>query len=389
MKVLAWTSAVVGMGALATALSASSSPADNAAANKAIHELIAKECMSCHGADGIGRIRLDTSSRIVQHQKLITRQILSGAMPPHSYESEVDLFGLARQLTDEDRLLVQQWRTASEIPFTPPVSAGSSLPLSTMKIAPDHPIPDLGSNVFRAREVKMDGDFSGLRIMPDAPTSLRTSTVAVVAQSDVRAALDAGAQSGTLGGVAPLFLARVGQGSPNPGAFSVPKGASVVIVNHFKATGKVESDGFRIEFERGPVFRPVSYAHLAHAPFEIPAKKSIELTIRHQFAEDAELQSIVPEAKYFCEEIEVALTASDGAEKKLYHTRRWDFSFAPGIKFAKPVPVRKGDVIRARFLYRNDDRCRMNEGRKPALVKSGTGPEDEACGLGLVYSVSR
>ncbi|MBL8047418.1 MAG: hypothetical protein JNJ45_01930 [Chthonomonas sp.] len=357
--------------------------------NRQVQELITRECVSCHGANGIGGVRLDSSERIVFHQKLIYRQILSQAMPPHLYESNVKFVGHSRQLNDDDRLLIQKWRKASEIKLPAVVPLEPIRADQVVELTNPEPIPAIGDDQRRVYAFKIDATDQGLsaiQIRPDAANSLRYTSVAIVAAKDVEAAKRVGLTSGTFTGIKPYFATTIAPGS---GALRLPAAISlvdddtmVVLVHHYKATGKPERDRSTVTLSYGKA-QPVATVQMEQLNFLIPANKVLEQTLTHEFTDGNSMLSLMPEARNYCAEIEITLIKPKGEPETLYHTRRWDYSFAPALQFAEPVRVEKGSKITARFFYRNDEKCRMNENREPADVKYGKGPDDEVCRLGL------
>jgi tetratricopeptide (TPR) repeat protein len=98
---------------------------------------------------------------------------------------------------------------------------------------------------------------------------------------------------------------------------------------------------------------------------------------------DVEALGVYPHAHYLGKTMEVWAKLPDGSDRWLLRIDDWDFNWQDVYRYADPVPLPRGSVLRVRFTYDNSADNPRNPSSPPRRVIYGPGSMDEMAELWL------
>lgn len=132
-----------------------------------------------------------------------------------------------------------------------------------------------------------------------------------------------------------------------------------------------------------PVAVPVMFK-MGSKAIDIPAGQA-DYAIADTFVAPADLSllSLYPHAHYLGKEMRVEVELPDGRIVPLLHIPRWNFRWQQDYRFATPVALPRGAIVRMRFTYDNSSANDQNPFTPPQQVMCGPRTVDEMGNLGL------
>jgi len=369
---------------------------------KDIAPIIHRKCSPCHRPGAVGPFDLISYEDVVKRSPLVRIQAMIKAMPPGQAHSDLGELSLTPELTDDEVLLLQQWFQAKlqrgEGPEPKPAMPPVKWPMGAPGFTVSSPagVPEVRKEGLRywvtyAIDVPANkGPLVGFDILPNSPQALRNAMVAIVTPGAAPKKIWA-ESAGSLEVKGDAVLGRWAPGFRNwklPQGYGklIPPGSKLLVMAHYQPIGKPEDAGFKVGlyFGKTAASKPPKTISLEHPPFEVLAKKSSELKLSYVVDRPMRLVSISPEARFFCSKITIVATAPGQEPKTLFETYKWDPYLAGPYTFASPARLAKGTKIEASFTYNNDENCRANANKIPALVRSGKTLNDEMCRLHML-----
>jgi tetratricopeptide (TPR) repeat protein len=398
--------AAVSASLLAVTCTASTAGAlDQPTFTRDVAPILFARCASCHRAGEVGGFPLLSYADARPRAAAIARVTRSRAMPPWKPDSirGAEFVG-ARRLSDAEIDIIQGWAAGGaveggpeELPSAPRFPDGWQFGAPDLVVATPEPIhvPSGGPDLLRNVVIPVPGDGTrwvrGFEFRPDNPRVVHHANIRVDRTGTARALDDADPGPG--------FDGRLSGGSQFPdgqflgwtpgqlppladrdSAWRLDAGSDLVVQLHLRPTERAEEVRVRIGFffaDRPPVHTPVM-VRLGKQDIDIAAGAAdhrIEDTYRLPI--DARLLAIQPHAHFRAREVTAAATLPDGREQRLIHIADWDFDWQDQYRYAAPLLLPAGTVLRMTIRYDNSAGNPRNPDFPPRRVRWGQDSADE------------
>jgi len=368
--------------------------------SKDVAPILYQNCTSCHRAGEIGPMPLVSFNDARPWAKAIANRVADGTMPPWHADPAHGQFLNDRRLSETDRDTIVKWASSgapegkpSDLPAVPKFAEGWQIgtPDTIWSMQEDYPIPASGTIEYKNFEVPTnlteDKWAEAIEVRPGNRSVVHHVIVYLVDPKPVRAPqaftpaagmrrpadapkTEKGAEpndrpmpkqpTGWLTGYAPGQSVRVYQ----PGtALRVPAGSTLIIQEHYTATGKETTDRTRIGI-KWAMEAPktiVDVATLQNGNFKLPAgapdtRVDAELTLK----EDVTVWSILPHTHMRGKKWEVTATYPDGRSELILNVPKYDFNWQTDYIFKQPLNMPKGTKIRTSAWYDNSPANKAN-----------------------------
>jgi hypothetical protein len=368
-----------------------------------IEPLLRQKCLHCHYEGGSAPFPLRTYEQVKKRSRLVWSMALSRKMPVCPATSDEGEFCEGGPFSDEENVLLQDWMSAGapqgEPKEPPPV------PSRAWRLGP----PDAVLRPIEAPAVEAEGrpywltyvvplgPNKGKRLRAfdfrvDSPQAARAATLGIAASGLTRAARGrAGFRSA--GTITPYADAVVGAWSEGYPAWELPAGMSLRLDGDALAVqilyvqrGRSEPAGFELAlyFSRRPHDRDVRSRLIGSNQFVIPARTTEVKAFRHTWTESVDLVGLVPEARFFCADVQVTTPVA-----KVFDARKWE-PYWPGVyRRRRPLRLEAGTTLTAEFRFENDIHASRNETTIPRPIRGGHRETEEAAFLWLLYSPAK
>ena len=368
--------------------------------SKDVAPILYKNCTNCHRPGEIGPMPLVSFADARPWAKAIANRVTDGTMPPWHADPAHGEFLNDRRLSAADRDAIVKWASngaaegnRADLPKLPAYAEGWQMgqPDTIWSMLEDYPIPASGTIEYKNFEVPTnlteDKWAQAIEVRPGNRSVVHHVIVYLIDPKPVRAPqpftpgpgmrrpaeapkTERGAElndrpmkhgpTGWLSGYAPGQSVRVYQ----PGtALRVPAGATLIIQEHYTATGKETSDRTRIgiKWAKEAPKTAVDVATLQNANFVLPAGASdtrvdAELTLK----EDMTVWSILPHTHMRGKKWEVTATYPDGRSEMILNVPKYDFNWQTDYIFKQPLNLPKGTKIRTSAWYDNSTANKAN-----------------------------
>jgi hypothetical protein len=378
---------------------ASSVYAQSPTFTKDVAPILYQNCTSCHRPGEIGPMPLISYSDARPWAKSIATHVADGTMPPWHADPAHGAFLNDRRLSEKDRNTILKWASSgapegnkADMPKLPAFAEGWQIgtPDTIWSMLEDYPVPASGTIDYKNFEVPSNltedrwaqaievrpGDRSVVHhvivylIDPKAARGPQPFTPA----GNMRRPADAPKPSkaddndrpmkhgptGWLAGYAPGQAVRVYQ----PGtALRVPAGATLIIQEHYTASGKATTDRTRIgiKWAKEAPKTEVNVATLQNMNFVLPAGTSdtrvdAELTLN----QDTTIWSLLPHTHMRGKKWQITAIYPDGRNEILLDVPKYDFNWQTDYVFKQPLNVPKGTKIHTAAWYDNSTANKAN-----------------------------
>ncbi|HWD40150.1 MAG TPA: hypothetical protein VG944_14970, partial [Fimbriimonas sp.] len=191
-----------------------------------------------------------------------------------------------------------------------------------------------------------------------------------------------GLKAGNLGGWA---VGAQPEQLPEGLAYTLPKGADVILATHFHLDGKpeVEKSKIGLYFAKKPPTK--EFASLLLPPIfgffsnlDIPAGQK-DYTLIDSFTLPVAVKafSVSAHAHYLGKDFQLTATLPDGAVKNLFTIPKWDFNWQGGYRYQDYVSLPAGTKLTSTMHYDNSSDNVNNPSNPPKHVKWGEQSTDE------------
>lgn len=380
-----------------------------------IAPIIYNNCSKCHRAGQVAPFTLTSYSDVKQRALTIASVTQSGYMPPWKAEPTWAAFRDERRLTATQIALIRQWVAAgmpqgdpAKEPPLPTFTSDWQLgqPDLILEMPKAFTVPADGPDIYqnfvlqtgltderyiRAVEVKptatgalhhilffLDSTGGGRQLdgQNGTPGFPGFGSILLLNAKDPATAL-AGGLGGWVPGATPEFL-------PPGIAYTLPKGADIILQTHFHPDGKVESEKTQIGlyFTTRPdrditqVQAPGYFGVLAN--IDIPAGKS-DYMVRGSFTLPVDVQafSISAHTHYLGRGTRLTATLPTGEVRVLLWIKDWDFNWQDTYIFKDLVSLPAGTRIDGELIYDNSANNFRNPNNPPKRVTWGENSTDE------------
>lgn len=370
-----------------------------------IAPIIKNKCLPCHQAGGIGPFDFTTARNFNRHIDLIRVQLLSRNMPPTRVTSDFGPIALTPPLTDQEIVTFQKYENAKlpiGTPLTEPIkrdTTPTSIQSNWVMVSNDSlPIRAEGTPFWRVQIFPPNESTTsiiGLSITPQNPKVLRSAQFAVLAP---------GHNPPKQNSEPSIYLKNPGItmiGAWAPGypdwklprntSKTLPKGSRLIVISKYHPSGKEEDPNFQLNIEKinHPTPNELEIITFEKSNFTIKPDESPVFTLGKKLTQPANIIGLIPEARFYCGIIEAELQLNNSNVQSLLKIHKWDPYWTGSYNFSKPISVPAGSDLKFRFTYFNDDKCQMNENKRPETVVSGPGLLDEVCRMHVLISRPR
>lgn len=361
-----------------------------------IAPILAKKCTGCHVKGGPGPFPLDSYAEVKKRLELIRTVSLSHIMPPFDARSDTAGFGLPSKLTDDEAVLLQEWIRAKGprgVGIEKSAGAWQSGHSGFETILRPLQVPEIDAEgtpywkgfILTLPRTLKNGAIMGFKVNPASPQALRYVTLYLL-PSTVAKELSRGTR--VYGGeVDGKYL--VGVWGPGGNAFQLPSGIGYPIQTGevlyarvcYSPAGRALDGGFSIALRSGvdPSTRTAKWVTLGEKDFVIDANKVITKSHSVDISGPARVLAILPEARYYAAGVRVKWIDNLGKTTTLFESGRWNPLWVANYQFVQPISIQSGSKLTAEVTFENDERCPMNDGKKPQPISYGMGPGNELC----------
>jgi len=401
-------------------LPAASSPDRTVTFAEQIAPIIFTQCAGCHHPGEAAPFNLTSYDDVKKRGVLIAAVTKSRYMPPWHAAAGFGEFKDERRLTDEQIALIGQWvkdgmpqGDAAKTPALPHFVEGWHLgkPDLIVTMPKAFSLPAKGPDIYRNFVVPLnlteDKWVRAVEFHPGTRSVVHHTLFAYDASGTLRKrdgadgqpgfpGMDGGRspRSGSLGGWAlgatPVPLA-------DGLAFPLPKGADLVLQEHFHLTGKPETEQSTIGIyfaDKAPERRlmgiqvPAIFGVGAH--LDIPAGENA-FTIHDSFVVpvDVKAWAMSAHAHYLGKDMKAVATRPDGTQVPLLWIPDWDFAWQDRYPYKQPFVLPKGTRIDVTLVYDNSSNNPHQPSNPPKRVWWGEGSFDEMGSMTLQVTAVR
>ena len=373
--------------------------------NKHVAPIIHSNCSVCHRPGESGPFSLLTYEDVKGRAGLIAEVTRVRFMPPWLPEPGAAPFADERRLTDAEIDTIARWVDQG----TPEGDPKDRLPLPTWTAGwqlgePDlvvempeaYTLPAGGVDDFRnfvlPLSLSEDRYVRAIELRPGNPKVIHHAVVLVdrTRQSRVEDAEDPGPgfvgmdRGGEVGSPEGHFVGwtpgKVPFMAPESMAWRLDKGADLVLMLHLVPTGKAEIVTSRLGlfFSTSPPTREPVLLRLGSKTIDLPANES-EYVVEDEMSlpVDTELFSVYPHAHYLGKDLSASAILPNGSRQELLHIMSWNFNWQDEYRYAQPLSLPKGTLIKMRFTYDNSSANPRNPRTPPERVLWGPRSRDE------------
>jgi tetratricopeptide (TPR) repeat protein len=168
-------------------------------------------------------------------------------------------------------------------------------------------------------------------------------------------------------------------------AWRLSAGTDLVLQLHLRKTGKPEAIRPRVAFyftSDAPARTPLAM-RIGRQNIDIKPGEQYLIADAYELPVDVELLAIHPHAHYRARDIRATADLPDGTRRWLLHIDDWDFNWQDVYRYATPIPLPRGTVVRMVYTYDNSAQNPRNPDRPPRRVIFGQNSADEMGDLWL------
>lgn len=362
-------------------------------------------CSTCHRPGEVGGFSLLSFADARPRAAAIARVTARRQMPPWTPDAIAGATLLGARRLDASQIdVLQRWVESgalegdpADLPRAPPFPDGWQLGEPDVVVSMSAPfvVPAGGGDQLRNFVIPVDlptGRYvRGLEFRPGNPRVVHHANIRVV-RTDAARAADAA-------DVAPGFDGRLNAGAEFPdgqflgwtpgqlppllsgdSAWWLDAGSDLVVQLHLRPGDHEESVQVRIGLffttevpKRTPVMVRLGKQDLDLAP-GVNAYR-VEDTYRLPVA--ATLLAIQPHAHYRAREVTASVQLPNGSSRSLLHIPNWDFDWQDQYRYAEPIALPAGSLLRMAFRYDNSAGNPRNPDFPPRRVRWGQNSSDE------------
>lgn len=370
-----------------------------------IAPLVFANCSVCHRPGESAPFSLLTYEDVRKRAKQIAEVTGRRFMPPWLPAEGYGKFVGERRLTDSQIALLQRWHeqgapegNPAETPAPPEFVEGWQLGEPDLIVTMPEPyvIPAEGKDIYRNFVIPVPVERArfvrGVEFRPDNNRIVHHAFVLVddrggsVARDEADpgpgfGGMDTGSDARSPGG---HFVSwQPGKRAsfvPEGMSWRLPVGTRLVVQMHLQPTGKPESIQARVGlfFTEEPPQRVPYKIVLASSQIDIPpGEANYVLDASYTLPVAVHVLGVIPHAHYLAREMRAFADLPDGSRRWLLRIDRWDFNWQGDYRYAEPVFLPKGSILRQHFIYDNSAANPLNPNLPPKRVTFGPNTTDE------------
>ena len=374
--------------------------------NKDVAAILYKNCVTCHRPGEVAPFSLINYSDAKRWAPMIAQVTAARTMPPWKAAPDFGDFAGARVLSDTQIETLKAWASAGapegdakDKPAALKFPEGWQLgpPDLVIDMPAAFNVPAEGPDIQQCFSVPLDLQddlrVSAVEVRPGNRRVLHHTVVFIdpLKQGRARVAADPSGTSypcfggpgvATTGLIAGWAPGNAMHRLPDGIAVVAPKGADLVVQNHYHPDGKPESDKTSIGFyfQKPPIAKQVIGLPLIQPRLRIPAGDShYRATMSFTTPIDLEIAQIMPHMHFLGREMKVTATLPSGETKPLVWIKDWDFNWQLAYEYKQPVLLPAGTRFDLEALFDNSAENPHNPNNPPKDVRFGESTMDEMC----------
>jgi|CXWL01.1.fsa_nt_gi hypothetical protein len=361
---------------------------------QSIEPVIRAKCLPCHAPGRSAPFSLSTYDQVRKHSDLIRVKAMTFSMPPTLGESDFGKLSKSSKMTDSEIVDLQKWMQAGmprgigeDRPTAPIMDWHLGKPTKTISLKSSSSVRTEGPRYWMTNvvEVAIDGDLKAFDIVPEDRKALQSVTLAYITP-DMSKVLPKIAES--FGSVSQIGAMPIGAWAPGYKSWilprdvglRIPKGSRLIVQAHYQPLGRKTSPNMKLGlyFASSPQPKQAKWITMSKDAFEIPANEAVSFSLQKVLVRPCRVISILPEARFYCSKIRL-MAESGTKSKRVFETMAWNPYWVGNFAPQAPIELGANTRLSVTFNYNNDERCSINEGKVPTLVRSGKKLGDELC----------
>jgi hypothetical protein len=371
--------------------------------NKDVAPILYANCSSCHRPGEIAPFPLLSYQDAAKRARLIATVTARRYMPPWKPEPGFGDFADVHRLTDEQIAQIQDWANngapegnAPDRIEPPKFTEGWQLgtPDLVVEMPQAFTVPADGRDIYRCFVVPLnlteEKSVAAVEFRPGNRKIVHHSILHLEQPGTDRRRDGAdgrpgyncfgGGGVGVEGGLGGWVPGQRPEFLPDSVGRSVPRGADLVIQNHYHPSGKAETDrsSVGIYFSKQPPKRVVVTIPVASRNLYIPAgdsayKVSASFTTPIQM----EVTDVAPHMHLLGKQMKVTATLPDGSVRPMIWIKDWDFNWQGQYRFKDSVVLPAGTRVDMEATFDNSANNPRNPNDPPKFVRWGEQTTDE------------
>jgi len=376
--------------------------------NRHIAPIVFDHCAVCHRPGESAPFSLLNYRQVKRRESQIAEVTRTRYMPPWKPEFGYARFVGERRLSKRQIALIQRWiRQGSvegdpqDLPPSPKFIPGWQLgePDHVVRMAETYILDSEGTDIYR--NFVIPSNVTETRYV--RAVEFRPSNSQIVHHCNLRVdstfesrRLDRedsgtgfegmlGEDADTTGRLVGWHPGRFPVLGPANLAWTLPRGADLVLLLHMLPTGKPESLDFTIgfHFSDTPPTRRSFVIRLASKTIDIPPETTDYSVEDHfELPVDVEVFGVRPHAHLLGKDIRGYATLPSGKRRWLIRIKDWDFNWQDEYRYEKPLVFPRGTRLSMRYSYDNSSANPRNSHRPPRRVRWGSNTTDE---MGVLF----
>jgi hypothetical protein len=375
--------------------------------NKDIAPILYQNCATCHHPGEVAPFSLLSYSDAKRYAPQIADATAKHVMPPWKAEPGFGVFDNARVLSPAQLATISAWAKNGAPEGDPkdkptPPQFNETWTLGQPDLVIDMPstfsVPADGNDIYRCFVIPMnlsaDMTIAAVDIRPGNRRVVHHTIIytdgSVSHEGRAMAAKESGGaytcyggpgipQAGMMAAWAPGVTAKR---LPEGLARVVPKGADLIVQNHYHPDGKPETDKTTIGvyLQKGEVTKQLFSIPVLQRGLYIPAGESrYRVTTSFTTPIDLQVTSVGPHMHLLGREMKVTATLPSGEVKPMVWIKDWDFNWQGAYIFKEPMDLPKGTRFDVEAFYDNSKDNPRNPSNPPKTVSWGEATTDEMC----------
>lgn len=379
-----------------------------------IEPILQNNCVPCHQKGEVGAMPLTNFEEVASYGRMIAFVTETKLMPPFLADDSKHLFKGAKQLTDTEIQLIQQWVEGGLLEGEKP-NIPTSLPL--MPTTMEHPdttfamseaFEQYGIYYDQYRVFSIPTNFnedkyvSAIEFVPGNKKIVRQAMISIDTSARFEYWDEWDPQYGYFSfgelGFVPTenrwyswSPTQTFTSYPNKTARLLPQGAKLLLHIHYGPTGVPAKDSsfINLKFAEKPIDKIVQTAplinlhNITNDTFFIPANDVVRFHAKFTVPHDITLLSLMPQANFLGRKWEIFSVAPESQKAEtLLKITDWDFHWKQNFEYIIPKKIPKGTIIHSLAEYDNTSKNLANPSEPPRDMEWGKRMYEE---LFLVY----
>lgn len=370
--------------------------------------IVFRACAACHYDGGPGPFTLLDYDDVRDHASQIVEVTHSRYMPPWLPAPDLVRYAGERRLTQGELDTLEAWvdggrleGPADALPPPPAAASGwrGGKPDVVLEMSESFEVPADGRDLYRNFVIRVppqaEGWVKSVELVPGNPKVvhhmvMRVDKTGASSQRDAEDPAPGFDGMDFAGALMPdgRFVGWTPGKAVDPGqvarAFRLEAGNDIVLQIHMRPSGKPETVKAKIGLHMSdrPATRRALAMELATTEIDLPpGAKDVHITDRYTLPVETYVISVYPHAHYLGKSLQGWAELPDGSKKWLVRIDDWNFDWQDQYRFAEPIRLPAGTVLKMDFSYDNSADNPHNPSSPPVRVGFGSQSTDEMAEL--------